>query len=83
LPADLPVKEEGPCQIAEANEDIQRQREALESLSPGQRGAVLLYYEGKTHQEVSSIVGVPRTTVYAMTQTGLRMLRRAMGGDRE
>ncbi len=59
LPEEYPDVEPGPAEQAEAAEVAQRVREAVATLAPGQRAAVLAFYwQGLTHAESALELGI-------------------------
>ena len=59
LPAECPDVEPGPAERAEAAEVARRVREAVATLAPGQRAAVLAFYwQGLTHAESALELGI-------------------------
>jgi len=59
LPEEYPDAEPGPAEQAEAAEVARRVREAVATLAPGQRAAVLAFYwQGLTHAESALELGI-------------------------
>lgn len=59
LPEEYPDAEPGPAERAEAAELVRRVREAVATLAPGQRAAVLAFYwQGLTHAESALELGI-------------------------
>jgi len=61
---DVAAPQPGPAEIAESRQRQARVREAVQSLPPGERAAVTLFYMGTYSQrEVAEFLGVPASTV--------------------
>jgi RNA polymerase sigma-70 factor (ECF subfamily) len=70
---------DGPEQAAMVGEEGRLVREALGSLLPSQRETLeLAYFEGRTHSEIASDLGLPLGTVKTHIRQGLIRLRRAL-----
>lgn len=78
--AELPSKDAGTAEQAEARMDGAEVREALKELPAPQREALLLaYFQGYTQREISSITGAPLGTVKTRMLAGVRALRVQLG----
>jgi RNA polymerase sigma-70 factor (ECF subfamily) len=76
--------EPGPDERAETRDLADRARQAMASLSPGQRAALeLAYFGGKTSAEVAELEGVPLGTAKTRIRTALVKLREALEVERE
>ncbi len=72
---------EDPLRQAEAGQGMARLRGCLEGLQTEQRRSVLLaYYEGYTHQELTSAMKAPLGTVKSWVRRGLAQLRDCLDG---
>lgn len=70
------VPEDEVATVVERSLDATLVRRALETLSPPQREAIeLAYVGGRTHQEVSALLGVPLGTAKTRIRDGLIRLR--------
>lgn len=66
----------GPALVAEQREDVQRLRELLEQLPPGQREVIRQrVYEGKRFREIAATLDCPLNTALARMHEGLKRLR--------
>lgn len=80
-PMTLADETQDPQARAEEGEGIGRMRECLQDLPSEQREALLLaYYEGYTHQELSTRLGSPLGTVKSWVRRGLARLRECLDG---
>ena len=71
--------ERGPEEHAEVHDLAGRARQAMQSLSPGQRAAIeLAYFGGKTSAEVAELEGVPLGMAKTRIRTALMKLREAL-----
>ena len=69
----------GPEELAETRDLTDRARQAMNSLSPGQRAALeLAYFQGKTSTEVAELEGIPVGTAKTRIRTALVRLREAL-----
>jgi RNA polymerase sigma-70 factor (ECF subfamily) len=69
----------GPEEHAETRDLTERARQAMASLSPGQRAALeLAYFQGKTSAEVAELEGIPVGTAKTRIRTALVRLREAL-----
>jgi RNA polymerase sigma-70 factor (ECF subfamily) len=76
--------EPGPDERAETRDLADRARQAMASLSRGQRAALeLAYFGGKTSAEVAELEGVPLGTAKTRIRTALVKLREALEVERE
>lgn len=65
---------------AVASEGIGRLALCLDGLQEEQRRCVMLaYYEGYTHQELTTVVGAPLGTIKSWVRRGLQKLRECLG----
>ncbi len=66
----------------EIDDEVQRAQRALEQLRPEQRQVLeLALAEGRTHQEISSAIGIPLGTVKSHARRGLQRLRALLEGE--
>jgi RNA polymerase sigma-70 factor (ECF subfamily) len=74
---------ETPDEVAAGHDDVRRLREALASLDPRHRDAiVLVILEHKSYAQAAKILGVPRGTVKSRIHYGIQRLRaRLTGGE--
>jgi RNA polymerase sigma-70 factor (ECF subfamily) len=71
--------EPSPEAMAETHDMADRARQAMSSLSPGQRAALeLAYFGGKTSAEVAELEGIPIGTAKTRIRTALVKLREAL-----
>lgn len=78
--AEMPSKDAGTAEQAEARMRGAEVREALKELPAPQREALLLaYFQGYTQREISSITGAPLGTVKTRMLAGVRALRVHLG----
>ncbi len=71
--------EPGPEDQAESRDLADRARQAMHSLSPGQRAALeLAYFGGKSSAEVAELEGIPVGTAKTRIRTALMKLREAL-----
>ncbi len=76
--------EPGPDEVAETGDLAARARQAMTTLSPGQRAALeLAYFGGKTSAEVAEMEGIPLGTAKTRIRTALLKLREALEEHRE
>lgn len=76
-----PGAQDSTAEKVEARMEAQAVRTALEGLSETQRSAIeLAFFDGLTHPEVSSRLGVPLGTAKTRIRDGLRKLRNELGG---
>jgi RNA polymerase sigma-70 factor (ECF subfamily) len=76
--------EPGPEDHAESRDLADRARQAMQSLSPGQRAALeLAYFGGKSSAEVAELEGIPVGTAKTRIRTALMKLREALEVQRE
>jgi RNA polymerase sigma-70 factor, ECF subfamily len=76
--------EPGPEERAETRDLVERARQAMTALSPGQRAALeLAYFGGKTSAEVAELEGIPVGTAKTRIRTALFKLREALEVERE
>jgi RNA polymerase sigma-70 factor, ECF subfamily len=69
----------GPEDYAETRDLADRARQAMVSLTPGQRAALeLAYFQGKTSAEVAELEGIPIGTAKTRIRTALVRLREAL-----
>jgi RNA polymerase sigma-70 factor (ECF subfamily) len=72
-------EEPGPDQLAETADMSERARQAMSTLSDGQRAALqLAYFGGKTSAEVAELEGIPLGTAKTRIRTALLKLRDAL-----
>lgn len=72
-----------PLEENENEQSLAAVRECLSTLAPQQRDSVLLaYYEGLTHQELSTRMDAPLGTVKSWIRRGLLRLRECLAGVR-
>ena len=72
LPADL----DGPAELAERQEVVERSREALATLKPGERRALSLLAEGYSYREISALTGFSSRKVNRCVAEGRERFRR-------
>lgn len=72
LPADL----DGPPELAERQEAIERSREALATLKPGERRALSLLAEGYSYKEIAALTGFSSRKVNRCVAEGRERFRR-------
>jgi RNA polymerase sigma-70 factor, ECF subfamily len=71
--------EPGPDSQVEVRDLADRAREAMQTLSPGQRAAIeLAYFGGRTSAEVAELEGIPIGTAKTRIRTALVKLREAL-----
>lgn len=74
----------GPEEQAETRDLADRARQAMATLSPGQRAALeLAYFQGKTSAEVAELEGIPLGTAKTRIRTALVKLREALEVEHE
>ena len=76
-----PIANQAPADTAyEAKEDLGRIISALDELSPQCRRVFLLHkFEGLSHSEIATRVGVSRSTVEKHMATGIKHLLKRIG----
>jgi RNA polymerase sigma factor (sigma-70 family) len=72
LPADL----DGPAELAERHERVERSREALATLKPQELRALTLLAEGYSYREIAAITGYSSTKVNRCVAEGRERFRR-------
>ncbi len=76
--------EPGPEDRMETKDLVDRARQAMVTLSPGQRAALeLAYFGGKTSAEVAELEGIPVGTAKTRIRSALFKLREALEVQRE
>lgn len=66
----------------ERNDELARAKQALEQLRPEQREVLdMALGQGRTHQEISTQIGIPLGTVKSHARRGLIRLREMLGVD--
>jgi RNA polymerase sigma-70 factor (ECF subfamily) len=83
MPQSLVSSAPSPFELAARTEDARRLAHTLETLEPIYREALLLrFQEDLSLQEMSTVMGVPLTTVSSRIYRGLATLRTHMEGER-
>jgi RNA polymerase sigma-70 factor (ECF subfamily) len=78
------LAEAGPEEQIETRDLVDRARQAMAALSPGQRAALeLAYFGGKTSAEVAELEGIPVGTAKTRIRSALFKLREALEVERE
>ena len=82
-PMSMADERQDPLASAAESQGLSRMHSALAQLPVEQRKAVLLaYYEGYTHQELSTHLGAPLGTVKSWVRRGLARLRQVLDETR-
>ncbi|OJU79714.1 MAG: hypothetical protein BGO11_01665 [Solirubrobacterales bacterium 70-9] len=72
----LPADVDGPAELAERQETVERSREALATLKPQELRALTLLAEGYSYREISQITGYSATKVNRALAEGRERFRR-------
>ena len=66
----------------EVDDEVRRAQQALAQLKPEQQEVLgLALGQGRTHQEISSAIGIPLGTVKSHARRGLIRLREMLGAN--
>jgi RNA polymerase sigma factor (sigma-70 family) len=72
----LPAEEDGPAELVERHEAIERSREALSTLKPAELRALTLLAEGYSYREIGELTGFSTTKVNRAVAEGRERFRR-------